>query len=318
MSQPTLRVLTVLELLQSRRHVSGAELAALLGVDRRTVRRYITRLEAIGVPITTEQGPHGGYMLVPGFKLPPMMFTDAEVLALSVGLVASRGVGLAGSAPATTSAQAKLERVMPANLRQRLSAVIETVALDLSKPAATLNASVLASVSSAAQMRMRVALTYRTPRGEETERQFDPYGLAYRGGRWFTVGLCHLRGGLRSFRLDRIQAVRHSTIHFTRPDSFDTVRHLKQSLALIPRAHSVEVLLQADLESAQRRLFTAFGALECVNGGVLLRSEVDDLDWFARELARLPFQFEVLRPAALSHAIRRVAARLAQAVEPGM
>ena len=83
MSAPTTRVLAALELLQSRRQITGAELADRLEVDRRTVRRYISVLEELGIPVTTEQGRHGGYRLVAGFKLPPMMFTEEEALAVA-------------------------------------------------------------------------------------------------------------------------------------------------------------------------------------------------------------------------------------------
>src|ERR1044072_2493978 len=99
MSRPTTRVLTVLELLQTHGRMSGAELARRLEVDRRTVRRYIVMLEELGIPITAERGRDGAYMLVAGFKLPPMMFTDDEVLALSVGLDDARGLGLCEGGP---------------------------------------------------------------------------------------------------------------------------------------------------------------------------------------------------------------------------
>src|SRR5262245_58540061 len=134
MYHPTTRVLGVLELLQTHGRMTGAELARRIQVDGRTLRRYITRLEEIGVPITTERGRHGAYMLVAGYKLPPMMFTDDEALALSVGLLAARGLGLGETSPAVASAQAKLERVMPANLKRRVRAVDETVSLELSRP----------------------------------------------------------------------------------------------------------------------------------------------------------------------------------------
>jgi predicted DNA-binding transcriptional regulator YafY len=118
MARPTTRVLAVLELLQAHGRMSGAELARRLAVDRRTVRRYIAALEELGIPVTAERGSAGGYMLVAGFKLPPMTFTDDEALALSVGLLAARGLGLAAAAPAVASVQAKLERVMPAGLKR--------------------------------------------------------------------------------------------------------------------------------------------------------------------------------------------------------
>src|SRR5258706_13752213 len=78
MPHPTTRVLAVLELLQSRVQVSGAELARRLEVDRRTLRRYITMLEEMGIPITTEQGRHGGDRMVARFQPPPMVVTHAE------------------------------------------------------------------------------------------------------------------------------------------------------------------------------------------------------------------------------------------------
>src|SRR5258705_8834390 len=115
MPHPTTRILAVLELLQSRVQVSGAELARRLEVDRRTLRRYITMLEEMGIPITTEQGRHGGDRFVARFKLPPMMFTDEEAQALSLGLIAARGLGLAAAPPPLPSVQAKpAPRVPPA------------------------------------------------------------------------------------------------------------------------------------------------------------------------------------------------------------
>ena len=78
MSQPTTRVLALLELLQSRAITGGAELARELEIDRRTLRRYIVTLEELGIPIVTTQGRYGGYQVVPGFKMPPMIFSDEE------------------------------------------------------------------------------------------------------------------------------------------------------------------------------------------------------------------------------------------------
>jgi predicted DNA-binding transcriptional regulator YafY len=311
---PTTRVLAVLELLQAHGRVSGSELARRLRVNVRTVRRYVALLEEMGIPITAERGRHGAYLLVAGFKLPPMMFTDDEALALSVGLLAARGLGLGETGPAVQSAQAKLERVMPANLKRRVRAVDETVALDLSRPVPPGDTAALAALSEAAQGSRRVRLRYRAASGaaagEPTERDFDPYGLAYRAGRWYAVGWCHLRAGLRSFRLDRIEAVRVLTAGFVRPAGFDALAHLTFAVATLPRKHAVEVLLHADLRTAQRELFPAIGILEPIGEGVLLRGQCDDLLWFARELARLPFGFEVRRPAGLREALREHARRL--------
>lgn len=311
MSKPTLRVLSALELLQARGRLSGAELAEQLGVDRRTVRRYIARLEELGIPLLAEQGRDGGYRLVPGFKLPPLIFSDDEALALSVGLIAARGLGLSEAAPATASAQSKLERVMPEALRRRVGAIDETVTVELGRPAAArVDNAVLVTLSQAAQRRQRVHLTYRTPQQAGSARDFDPYGLLYRAGRWYVAGHCHLRCGLRSFRLDRVRSVRAIEAFFGRPSHFDMRAWLQDSIARLPREHAVEVRLDTDLASAQRELFYAFGLLEAVEGGVLLRSQTEDLDWYARELARLPFAFEVLEPPALKAALVRLGQKL--------
>ena len=304
MAHPTTRVLAVLELLQTRGRVTGAELARELDVDRRTVRRYITRLEEMGVPITAEQGRDGGYILVAGFKLPPMMF------ALSVGLLAARGLGLADAAPAVASAQAKLERVMPAPLKRRVRAVDETVTLDLSRPKAPGDNAALVALSGAAQTQTRVRMRYRAAQRNETERDFDPYGLGYREGCWYVVGMCHLRHGLRSFRLDRVLSVQPRDVSFARPAAFDALAHLTYSLATLPRAHAVDVVLETDLATAQRHLFPSIGVLEWIGDAVLLRAQVDDLDWFARELARLPFGFDIRRPGALRAALAALGRQL--------
>lgn len=229
MSKPTVRVLALLELLQSHGQLSGSELARRLEVDGRTLRRYIVALEELGIPISAERGRHGGYRLVAGFKLPPLMFSAEETLAVSLGLLAVRSLGLGESELALESAQAKLSRVMPDALRQRLVALRETASLDLARARAGTSVAALATLAEAAQVRARVEFRYRDPQGAETLRQLDPYGLVYRNGCWYVSGFCHLRQALRSFRLDRLDAPRMLAERFERPADFDTLRHLRRA-----------------------------------------------------------------------------------------
>ena len=310
MAHPATRVLAVLELLQTHGRMSGAELARRLEVDGRTLRRYINVLEDLGIPITSERGRHGAYMLVAGFKLPPMMFSDDEALALSVGLLAARSLGLAEGGPAVTSAQAKLERVMPANLKSRVRAVDETVSLDLTHPAPASDNRALAVLSAAAQAQRRVHMRYVSSKGEGSERDFDPYGLLYRQGKWYVGGHCHLRQGLRSFRLDRMQDVQQLETPFTRPEDFDAGEHLNFSIATLPRSIPVEVLLKTDIQTAMLELGENIGLYEACDGGVLFKTHTDGIDWFARQLSRLSFEFEIRSPAALTSALRAHATRI--------
>jgi predicted DNA-binding transcriptional regulator YafY len=302
--------LAALELLQTRGKMSGAELARTLEVDRRTVRRYIALLEEIGVPITADLGRHGGYELVAGYKLPPMMFTNDEALALSLGLVAARGLGLDDGGRAAVSAQAKLERVMPAKIQARVRALDETVSLGGSHGMSREINSTLTTLTAAAYGKRGTSMTYRLASGEMSIREFDPYGLVHRGGRWYAVGHCHTRKGLRSFRLDRVVDVTLEDRPFLRPEGFDAFQYLNRSLATMPRAHSVEVWLETDLESAHRELFPTFGVLEPCDGGVLLHAQADDLEWFSRELARLPWPFVIRYPAELKDAMAGHATRI--------
>jgi predicted DNA-binding transcriptional regulator YafY len=313
MYHPTTRVLALLELLQTHGRMSGAELAARLGVDRRTLRRYVGKLEDIGVPITAERGRTGGYALMPGFKLPPMMFTEDEALALALGLLAARGLGLAEAAPAVTSAQAKLERIMPDLIRQRVRAIGETVSLDATPSngaAAPGDNRPLAVLTGAAQARRQVLLRYRNQGDQASTRRFDPFGVAFRHGRWYAVGMCHLRKDIRTFRLDRVAGVDVLLETFERPPGFDAMAHLVQAIATLPRAFAIEVLLKTDLASARAQLFPEAGVFEETVDGVMIHNQSDELDWFARQLAAMPFEFEIRSPPQLREAVGECVRRL--------
>lgn len=304
MARSTTRVLAVLELLQTHGRMSGAELARRIEVDARTLRRYIAALEDLGIPITSERGRYGAYMLVAGFKLPPMLFNEDEALALSVGLLAARSLGLAEGASAVASAQAKLERVMPAKLKHRVRAVDETVTLDLTRSAPPDSNRALTVLSAAAQQERRVHMRYRSSKGEGSERDFDPYGLLYRDGRWYVGGHCHLRQGLRSFRLDRVEEVEMLELRFARPADFDAGAHLDFSIATLPRATPVEVLLKTDLKTAMLELGEHIGLFAPHPEGTLFKTSTDGIDWMARQLARVSFGFEVREPTRLRESLR--------------
>lgn len=329
-AQPVARLLAALELLQTHRRVTGGELAERLQVDRRTARRYVARLIEMGVPIDTDRGRDGAYRLTAGYKLPPMMFSDDEALALAMGLVAARDLGLGEARLAVHSALDKLERVMPENLRVRVRSVGRAVRLDMRSPATPSHAQALATLSEAIQKQQRVRLRYVAPPEREretasaaagephpasrtTERLFDAWGLAYYTGLWYAVGHCHLRGGQRSFRVDRIAEVQLVAGSFAPPPDFDALAAMRHTMATLPRQHAVEVLLHTTLDEARHALAAEFGTLERVVGRaprVRLTSRADDLAWYARELARLPFRVQIVKPARLADELRTHAERL--------
>ena len=312
MYHPTTRVLAVLALLQAHGRLSGAELAQRLEVNIRTLRRYIIMLQDLGIPIEAERGRNGAYVLSAGFKLPPMMFTNEEALALTVGLISARRLNLADTDRAVESALAKLERVMPLELKSRVRALTETITLDKNTASFTPPSEpVLSTMSSAAQLQQRVHIGYHSDHGEDTERDFDPYGLTYYLQRWYAVGYCHMRQDLRSFRLDRITHINTLNANFKRPEGFDPLTHMMQTIATMPRKYSFELLLKTDIHIAQNEVFDVLGVLEADKDGVIMRGSVEDLDWLARQISIFSFDFVVREPEELKVELQKHSMKLA-------
>jgi len=311
MYHPTTRVLAVLALLQTHGRMTGADLAQRLEVNIRTLRRYIIMLQDLGIPIEAERGRNGAYVLSAGFKLPPMMFTNEEALALTVGLISARHLNLADTDRAVESAFAKLERVMPLELKSRVRALTETITLDPNRASSTPpSEAVLSTMSSAAQLQQRVHIGYHPNQGEDTERDFDPYGLTYYLQKWYVVGYCHLRQDLRSFRLDRITRINTINAHFKRPEGFDPLAHMMQAIATLPRKYPFELLLKTDINTAQKEVFDVLGILEAAEDGIIMRGSVEDLDWLARQISIFSFDFVVLKPGELRAELTKHAAKL--------
>lgn len=129
MPRPIARVLTLLELLQSGGIRTVTELADRLDVDERTVRRYAGHLVDLDVPVESVRGRYGGYRLAPGYRMPPLMLSDDEALAVLLGLVAGRRTGLTtATGTAGETAAAKIRRVLPERLSLRLDAVLGSLA----------------------------------------------------------------------------------------------------------------------------------------------------------------------------------------------
>lgn len=314
---PTTRLLTILELLQARQQRSGADLAARLEIDRRTVRRYITMLQDLGIPIESTPGRYGGYRLRPGFTLPPLLFNEDEAVALVLGLRSTRCLGLAGVTPAAEGALAKIARVLPVSVRDRVTALGEAVALDLPPAVRPAPSPIVATLGTAAQVGRRITLRYRSRDRAETERAFDPYGVVYYAGFWYTVGHCHLRAEIRTFRLDRVAGAELSAdgATFARPDNFDPLDFVRRALATPPRTWAVAVTLFTTREEAAARLPPALAACEETPDGVILRGTTDSPQWLAGILAGLECDFIVHEPPELRVAIRRLATRLVNLVD---
>ena len=315
MYSPTTRLLTVLELLQSYKQMSGAEIARRLEVDKRTVRRYIVMLQDMGIPIEAERGPYGAYQLQRGYKLPPLMFTDEEAISLTLSLLAIRKFQLPVDVVAVEGALAKTERVMPEKLLKQARALQEAITFNVVPPPFKLQNEFVVILSSAVQQRQRLRLHYLSWRGDESERAYDPYGILFNEGYWYTSGYCHLRQDLRTFRLDRIVSIEPLEQSFERPKDFDMLGHVLDSMALMPGAYQLEVLIKAPMEEAQQVIPRAMGTLEQTDEGVLLRRAIPQVDWIAYFLVGLDLPLRVIQPVELRDAIRAIAKKALHMVE---
>jgi len=312
MYSPTTRVLTVLELLQSHDRMTARELASRIEVDPRTIRHYITALQDLGIPIEGERGRYGAYRLRPGFKLPPLMLSEDEAVAITLGLMGARAMGMPSAALAVEGALAKVGRVLPEHLRARVQAMERSITFHAETPKDAPEGDVLLALSHAAQHRQRVWLAYQRWDGEPSERCLDPYGIVQHRGRWYAAGHCHLRHELRVFRVDRIAAIRTLPDQFQRPPDIDILDVVLTSIAKTPGEWEAQVLLHTSFEQAREWLPASLALLEPAEDGVLMRCFAQDIDWLAHAVLSLPCPLQVLGPPALHQALATLARRAAQ------
>ncbi|MBZ9713458.1 helix-turn-helix transcriptional regulator [Deinococcus multiflagellatus] len=316
MYDPAMRVLTVLELLQGRESVTGAELARRLEVSPRTVQRYVTRLQDLGIPVEGRRGVGGAYRLRPGFRLPPLMLTPEEALAAALGLRALQGLGLGALAPAAESAGAKLTRCLPQALRDDVRALEGSVQLDASPWAVGVEVEVLATLLRAVRAARTVHLTYAAHEAPPSERQVDVYRLVHFDSRWYAVGWCHLRGQKRSFRVDRMQALTVLDATFTPPADFDAAAYLRSQLRAPPTAFDISVWLDAPPEHLRGRVSLWGSELEPEGQGTRLRCQREHLHSFAAFLLGLDCDFRIDSPPELHAEFVRLHARCAAYIGP--
>jgi predicted DNA-binding transcriptional regulator YafY len=162
-----------------------------------------------------------------------------------------------------------------------------------------------------------VSLRYRSERSQVTERTFDPYGVVYHGGAWYTIGYCHLRQGQRVFRLERIQHIELTGEAFIPPADFQALEAVQRALATVPSVWQVKVWLETTLEHAQHQTRLTKAYFEEVDNGVIMRGDVDSLEWAASFFAGLGVPFIIYQPPQLRAVLRQYALRLANYTELG-
>jgi predicted DNA-binding transcriptional regulator YafY len=322
MARPAARVLTLLELLQSGGVRTVAELADRLGVDGRTVRRYVDHLIDLDVPVESVRGRYGGYRLAAGYRMPPLMLSDDEALAVLLGLVAGRRAGLmTATGTASETAAAKIRRVLPGRLARRLDAVLGSLAFTAApgEPAVP-HTAVLLAVADAVHHHRPIRIRYTAADGRRSERTLHPYGLVAHSGRWYVTGADPGIGEDRTFRLDRIADARTLPGSFEPPAGLDPAQRVLSGLAKAPYRHHVTLRIQGTLEQIRARLPASIASVEepPSAGGAdpqaerWLRVELraERLDWLPPVLASLDRPFVIEQPEELRGLVIALADRL--------
>ena len=262
--------LELLELLQTQTVATGPEIATRLDIDRRTVRRYVSALQALGIPIEGQRGVGGGHRIRPGYRLPPLMLNDDDMVIVALGVVAAGRLGLAGPAESAEGALAKIHRVLPTCAQARRSARERPRLHDLRRtgrrPGRRRDGAVAGGQRSGGVGGIPNFLSGVLGRSDAPRRASARPRRA--PGRWYLAAFDHGRDDLRTFRVDRMRrAVLAQEV--APPDGFDAAAVSGALLARTLRPHEVEVLLDLSLEEATRRLPATLAELAEADGGTL-------------------------------------------------
>ena len=303
------RLLSMILLLQSRPIWKASELAQEFNVSERTIHRYIIMLEGMGIPIYSERGPYGGFSLVRGYKLPPLLFTAEEATVLYMGANLVREILGQTYDEAVTAATAKLDNVLPDDLRQEVADVRRGLVIgDLMSRDYRPWAETMDKLRQCIGDRQCMRIVYRSYANQEaTERIIDPYGLSLQWGLWYLVAFCHLRQALRTFRVDRIQESEPLKTRFDRPRDFSLRDYLARTMRFEP-AYTVTVHLEAIVALLARERHGHWMKLsDKSDGSLIARFGVATLDWATGWVLSYGALAKVLERPELVERVRRAA-----------
>lgn len=313
---PTARALRALEILQARPGTTAGELAERLDVTERAARRYVAILREAGIPVQSARGPHGGYRLGRGTRLPPVHFTQPEALGLVMAVL---GGPWAAADDLTGSALDKVVNALPERVGRQAALLREYAAAAPDPHAARPDPAVTGDLVDAVATRRRVWVTYRSEAGNEWEAAVDPWSIVVRYGRWYLLCHSHRADAVRTYRVDRVRAVRPTGQGFEPPETLDPVAVLEENLGL-GWQYPTHVVFDAPVADVAPWIQPPMGRLEPWRSGCALRGTTRNPVMYAQEwLARLPFAFRVEGGQELSAAVAALAARLTAAVaEPAI
>jgi predicted DNA-binding transcriptional regulator YafY len=311
------RLLRLLSLLQTPREWPGSELAARLEVTPRTVRRDVDRLRELGYPVEASMGALGGYRLVAGTAMPPLLLDDEEAVAIAVGLRTAARQPVAGIAEASLRALAKLQQVLPPRLARRVSSLTAATAPASASYASLVDPGQLTLVAGAVAARERVRFTYVTNENVVSKRHVEPIQLVALGRRWYLLAFDVERDDWRIFRLDRVSGALATGARFAPrlPPGGDATEFVTRKMYDSAPTFRARATLRLPIELARARLADFAGELTADGDGSCSWHSVEDtVDYLAFRLTSLGCDFVVHGPAELVEHLRGLGERISRAV----
>ncbi|UCH59324.1 MAG: YafY family transcriptional regulator [Anaerolineales bacterium] len=295
------RLINLIMLLQKRPNQKAADLAHELGVSVRTLHRYINMLDQMGLPVYSERGPQGGFSLVRGYRMPPLVFSPEEAVAVYLGVSLVEEMWGRVYRGAARGAQAKLDNVLPDEQRHEIAwARRALLATGMHRTNLEALAPVLEKLRKAAREHRRVHMTYQgKEKRQPSQRDMDPYALVHRWGWWYAVGFCHLRQELRTFRVDRITGLTLMDTLFNPPTDFDLRTYLDSEAGTQPLM-TVKLRFQPQVAQVAQENYTAWEKVEKQpDGCVEVTFAAPTLEWAASTALAYGPIVEVVEPAEL-------------------
>jgi predicted DNA-binding transcriptional regulator YafY len=315
MVETSIRLLRLLSLLLGRRDWSGAEIAERLGVTTRTVRNDIGRLRLLGYQVHSTTGTAGGYRLVAGTALPPLLLDDDEAVAVAVSLSVAASGSVTGIEEMSARALAKVEQTLPSRLRHRVDA-LRSATVSAAGGGHAVDAAVLTTIAAAARAHEILRFDYLDHDGRSTVRRVEPHSLVFTGRRWYLLAWDTDRDGWRTFRADRVRPRVPTGPRFAprEPPDSGIARHVVRGTGSAAWRIPATVRLLAPHAEMADRLPASAGLVEPDgDGACLLRTGANSLEDLAGFLAGLDVPFTVLHPPELRAHLRTLAVRLAAA-----
>jgi predicted DNA-binding transcriptional regulator YafY len=311
------RLLRLLTLLESRRDWPGGELARRLEVTTRTIRNDMARLRALGYPVEAASGVAGGYRLGAGTALPPLLLDDAEAVAVAVALRSSAGGGVAGVEETSVRALVKLEQVLPARLRRRVSA-LQAYTIPVSYSGPTVEASVLAHIAAACRDLEVLRIDYVKQDGTESVRAVEPLRMVHWGRRWYLVAWDRDRHAWRTFRVDRLHLRNPNGPRFEprQAPAEDIAAYVMRSIRSAPMKFQAQVTVHAPAATIVERVPPMVVVEPIDDNTCTVLASGNTIETLALYLGMLDADFQVTEPPELVAHLGKLAERFARAFSP--